>query len=141
MARGLRRLQSVVARLLSSRGCPWIREQTHKSLIPYLREETAELAEALAGGCWHEIEDELGDLLFHIYFHAQIAKKAGRFGLDEIAANQALKLMRRHPHVFTARRFKNKNEVLKHWKTIKSGERELRRRDVARREYLAHRGA
>lgn len=138
MARGLGQLKSVVARLLSPRGCPWVREQTHKSLIPYLREETAELASALAGGRWHEIEDELGDLLFHVYFHAQIAKKAGHFSLDEVAENQALKLMRRHPHVFAARRFKDKNEVLKHWKTIKSGERELRRRDVARRERAHH---
>lgn len=139
MARGLGKLKLVVARLLSPRGCPWDREQTHKSLIPYLCEESIELAEALAGGRWHEIEDELGDLLFHIYFHAQIAEKAGHFSLDEVAESQALKLMRRHPHVFGGtRRFKNGAEVLKHWKAIKSGERELRRRDVARRESARH---
>ena len=134
MARGLAKLQSVVARLLSPKGCPWDREQTHKSLIPYLREESAELAEALAGGRWHEIEDELGDILFHVYFHAKIAEKAGRFDLDKVAESQAVKLMRRHPHVFGGkRRFKNGAEVLKNWKSIKTVERELRRQDVSRR--------
>ncbi|MBI3288483.1 MAG: hypothetical protein HYZ74_03075 [Elusimicrobia bacterium] len=123
-----------MARLLSPKGCPWDREQTHKSLIPYLREESAELEEALAGGRWHEIEDELGDILFHIFFHSKIAEKAGHFNLDDVAGSQALKLMRRHPHVFGGRRqFKDGDEVLKHWKKIKSGERRLRRRDVARR--------
>lgn len=139
MARGLAKLQAVVARLLSAQGCPWDREQTHKSLIPYLREESAELAEALAGGRWHEIEDELGDILFHVYFHAKIAEKAGQFNLDKVAESQAVKLMRRHPHVFGGKRqFKNGAEVLKNWKSIKSVERELRRRDVARRNAARH---
>ncbi|OGR47240.1 MAG: hypothetical protein A2X37_04525 [Elusimicrobia bacterium GWA2_66_18] len=135
MARGLGRLKAVVGRLLSPRGCPWDREQTHKSLIPYLREEAKELEVALTGGRWHEIEDELGDLLFHIFFHSMIAQKEGHFDLDAVAESQALKLMRRHPHVFgRTRRFKDGSDVRKHWKEIKTGERELRRRDVARLE-------
>lgn len=134
MARGLRKLEAVVARLLSPRGCPWDREQTHKSLIPYLREESRELADALKGGRWHEIEDELGDLLFHIYFHSMIAQKAGHFSLHDVAESQAKKLMRRHPHVFGGRRkFKNAKEVRDHWDEIKSRERALRAREVEAR--------
>jgi uncharacterized protein YabN with tetrapyrrole methylase and pyrophosphatase domain len=105
---------------------------THKSLIPYLREESAELADALRGGRWHEIEDELGDLLFHVFFHARLG--SGRFNLNTIAESQANKLMRRHPHVFgRTRTFKDSKEVLANWKTIKAGERALRAKEVAAR--------
>jgi tetrapyrrole methylase family protein/MazG family protein len=132
MARGIKKLDGVVAKLLGPKGCPWDREQTHKSLIPYLKEESAELADALAGGRWHEIEDELGDLLFHILFHARLGKK--RFNFDTIAESQAAKLMRRHPHVFgRTRAFKDSKEVLANWKTIKAGERALRAKEVAAR--------
>jgi uncharacterized protein YabN with tetrapyrrole methylase and pyrophosphatase domain len=132
MAKGIRKLDAVVARLLGPKGCPWDREQTHKTLIPFLREESAELADALAGGRWHEIEDELGDLLFHILFHARLGKK--RFDLGTIAESQAKKLMRRHPHVFgRTRRFRNSKEVLANWKSIKAGERALREKEVASR--------
>src|SRR3989338_4847657 len=132
MAKGIRNLAAVVAKLLGPKGCPWDREQTHKSLIPFLREESAELADALAGGRWHEIEDELGDILFHVLFLARLGKK--RFDLDTVAESQAKKLMRRHPHVFgRTRTFKSSKEVLKNWKTIKAQERKLRAREVAAR--------
>jgi uncharacterized protein YabN with tetrapyrrole methylase and pyrophosphatase domain len=134
MSRGIRALDAVVAKLLGPGGCPWDREQTHESLIPYLREEAKELEVALAGGRWHEIEDELGDLLFHILFHARLGAKARRFDLDTVAESQAKKLMRRHPHVFgRTRKFKDSKEVLANWKEIKSGERKLRAQEVAAR--------
>ncbi len=134
MAKGIRKLDAVVAKLLGSRGCPWDREQTHKSLIPYLQEETAELAAALKGGRWHEIEDELGDLLFHILFHSRIGARSGRFNLDTVAESQAIKLMRRHPHVFgRTRQFRDSKEVLANWKTIKAAERILRAKEVIAR--------
>ena len=127
-------LKAVVAKLLSPAGCPWDRKQTHRSLIPYLREESEELAVALRRGRWHEIEDELGDILFHVMFHAMIAEKAGLFSLEDVVRSQALKLKRRHPHVFARdRKFKNAAEVLRHWKEIKSKERALRDIDVAKR--------
>ncbi len=132
MAKGIRRLDAVVAKLLGPKGCPWDREQTHKTLIPFLREESAELADALAGGRWHEIEDELGDILFHVLFLARLGKK--RFDLDTVAESQAKKLIRRHPHVFgRTRTFKNSKEVLANWKSIKAGERALREKEVAAR--------
>jgi len=137
MRSGLKSLRLVVDRLLSEKGCPWDLEQTHKSLIPYLREESKELEKALARGRWHEIEDELGDLLFHIFFHSKIAEKAGHFDIDEMAQSQALKLIRRHPHVFgRTRLFKNGGEVARNWKKIKTAERALRRKDVSRRKAL-----
>jgi NTP pyrophosphatase (non-canonical NTP hydrolase) len=99
MARGLKKLETVVARLLSPSGCPWDRAQTHKTLVPYLREESKELADAIKGGRWHEIEDELGDLLFHIFFHSKIAEKAGNFSMDDVAESQASPRVRAHPQV------------------------------------------
>lgn len=135
MARGLEKLEAVVARLLSPRGCPWDRAQTHETLVPYLREESKELADAIKGGRWHEIEDELGDLLFHIFFHSKIAEKAGHFSMNDVAQAQARKLMRRHPHVFgRTRKFKDEKDVRRHWDEIKSVERALRAKEVAARQ-------
>ena len=135
MAKALEQLKSVVARLRSPKGCPWDRKQTHESLIPYLREESAELAEALKGGRWHEMEDELGDILFHVILHAKIAEEKGWFTFEDVAKAQAVKLMRRHPHVFARdRKFGTAAEVVEHWKEIKSTERALRDSDVAKRK-------
>jgi tetrapyrrole methylase family protein/MazG family protein/ATP diphosphatase len=132
MAKGIRKLDAVVAKLLGPKGCPWDREQTHKTLIPFLREESEELAVALKRGHWHEIEDELGDVLFQVLFHARLGKK--RFDLGSIAESQAKKLMRRHPHVFgRTRSFRNAEEVLANWKAIKAAERALRVKEVAAR--------
>ena len=133
MARGLDQLKSVVARLRSPKGCPWDRKQTHRTLIPYLREEAEELEVALRRGRWHEMEDELGDILFHVMLHAKIAEENGHFSLEDVARSQALKLMRRHPHVFGDRRFKTAAEVLRHWQEVKTEERRLWDRDVSRR--------
>ncbi|MDE2141025.1 MAG: hypothetical protein KGL74_14135 [Elusimicrobia bacterium] len=134
MAKALKELKDVVARLRAPDGCPWDRKQTHRSLIPFLREESEELAVALKRGRWAEMEDELGDILFHVMLHAKIAEENGHFTLEDVARSQALKLRRRHPHVFARdRKFKTAQEVLAHWKSIKSEERALRDRDVAKR--------
>jgi uncharacterized protein YabN with tetrapyrrole methylase and pyrophosphatase domain len=134
MSKALDELKAVVSKLRAPRGCPWDRQQTHRSLIPFLREESEELAVALKRGRWHEMEDELGDILFHVMLHAKIAEEKGLFTLEDIARSQALKLRRRHPHVFARdRRFKTADEVLAHWKSIKSEERVQRDRDVAKR--------
>ena len=129
----LRKLAEVVAFLRGPKGCPWDRKQTHLSLIRYLREEAKELEKALKKGNWHEIEDELGDLLLNVMLHAQIESEKGRFDIDDVARSQALKLRRRHPHVFGAAKFRTADEVLRHWGTIKKGERALRDADVRRR--------
>jgi tetrapyrrole methylase family protein/MazG family protein len=135
MAKALGELKAVVARLRSPSGCPWDRKQTHRSLIPFVREESAELAVALKRGRWHEIEDELGDILFHVMLLSRVAEEKGWFTLEDVARSQALKLKRRHPHVFARdRTFDTAEEVLRHWKEIKSGERVLRARDVSARK-------
>lgn len=100
----LLRLAEVMHRLRAD--CPWDAEQTHRSLVPYLVEETFEVVEALetvagdteAGDV--QLREELGDLLFQVYFHAEIAAERGAFDLDDVAAGIADKLVRRHPHVF-----------------------------------------
>ena len=93
-------LQEVMARLRAPDGCPWDREQTHASLRKYLLEETYETLEALDAGDVAALEEELGDLLLQIVFHAQVADEAGEFDLGDVVAGIVAKLIRRHPHVF-----------------------------------------
>lgn len=97
----LSRLAEVMATL--RRRCPWDAEQTHRSLVQYLVEETGELVEAIETGDQDHLVEELGDLLLQVYFHAQIASESpAGFDLDDVAAGVADKLIRRHPHVFAA---------------------------------------
>lgn len=137
-AKQLDSLVKLVAHLRSPKGCPWDRKQTHVSLIRYLREESRELERALRRGRWHEIEDELGDLLLNVLLHAQIAREQGRFDIEDVARSQVLKLKRRHPHVFQTAgrnrpRYRTPGDVKRNWHWIKSRERKLRDADVARR--------
>lgn len=81
-------------------GCPWDREQTSASLIPFTIEEAYEVADAIDRGAMDDLRDELGDLLFQVVFHAQIAAEGGDFDLAAVARGLAAKLVRRHPHVF-----------------------------------------
>lgn len=127
------KLVSVVARLRGPGGCPWDRAQTHVSLIKYLREEALEVEQALKRGRWHEIEDELGDLLLQVLLHCELEREKGRFSIEDVAKAQRLKLVRRHPHVFGDAHYKTAEDVLRDWKKIKRGERKLRRRDLAAR--------
>lgn len=133
---GLRRLGQLirlVAKLRSASGCPWDRKQTHRSLIPYLREEARELEQALKSGRWHRIEDELGDLLLQILLHAQIEAERGSFTMQDVAKSQYLKLRRRHPHVFGHKRLKTAGDVLLNWDKVKERERRHWKTDVRRR--------
>lgn len=129
----LDRLAALVAKLRGPKGCPWDRKQTSLSLLKYLREEAAEVEQAVKRGRWHEIEDELGDLLLNVFLQAQIAAEQGRFDIQDVARAQFLKLRRRHPHVFGRKVFKTAGEVKRHWREIKSAERLQRERDLSRR--------
>lgn len=97
----LREAVAVMDRLYSPGGCPWDREQTHESLVHYLLEEAHELAEAIETGDRAGMREELGDLLLQVLFHARIASEEPEpFTVDDVAADLAAKLVRRHPHVF-----------------------------------------
>lgn len=98
MTAELDRLGQVMARLRSE--CPWDREQTHRSLVTYLVEETGEVVDAIEAGDDTDLQEELGDLLLQVFFHAHIASESGRFGLDDVARGISDKLVARHPHVF-----------------------------------------
>jgi MazG family protein len=103
--------------------CPWDRRQTHESLVKNLIEETYELAEAIASGSEGELEDELGDLLLQVLFHANIARQAGAFDIEDVAEALRQKLVRRHPHVFGDVEVETAEQVTANWEQIKREER------------------
>lgn len=114
---------TIIARLLGPKGCPWDREQTHRSLRKDLLGETHEVLEAIDQGQTDELAEELGDLLLQILLHAEIGRQAGEFSLDDVYHHLATKLIRRHPHVFGSETAETSTEVLKAWDAIKVAER------------------
>jgi tetrapyrrole methylase family protein/MazG family protein len=112
----------VQARLRAPDGCPWDREQTHRSLARHLLEETHELLEAIDAGDEDAMRDELGDLLLQVTFHAQIAAEDGRFDIDDVAEGLVAKLVHRHPHVFGDVAVAGADEVLVNWEKLKAEE-------------------
>jgi ATP diphosphatase len=95
-------LLAVMERLRAADGCPWDREQTFATIAPYTIEEAYEVADAIERGDVAHLKEELGDLLFQVVFHAQIAREAGAFDFEAVASAICDKLVRRHPHVFAA---------------------------------------
>ena len=120
----MERLLEVMARLRGEGGCPWDREQDHRSLLPYLIEEAYELIEAVEEGSSAEIREELGDVLLQVVFHSRIAEERGEFSFQEVAAGLAEKLVSRHPHVFGGEPLETAGEVHRSWQARK---RESRR--------------
>lgn len=119
------RLLAVMARLRDpSRGCPWDRAQDFASIAPYTIEEAYEVADAIARGDWGDLKRELGDLLFQVVFHAQMAAEAGHFDFEDVANAIADKMERRHPHVFGEAAVGNAAAESVAWETHKARERE-----------------
>ncbi len=112
----------IAERLRAPDGCPWDREQTHASLRPHLLEEAHEALAALDAGDPERLRDELGDLLFQIAIHAQLAAEAGTFDAGAVARGIAEKLVRRHPHVFKGSAIAA-GDLLLQWERIKREER------------------
>ena len=112
----------IAERLRAPDGCPWDRDQTHASLRPHLLEEAYETLEALDSGDLDHLRDELGDLLFQIAIHAQLAHEEGAFDISDVARRLGEKLVRRHPHVFAATEISG--DLLAQWERIKREERE-----------------
>lgn len=113
----------IAERLRAPDGCPWDREQTHASLRPHLLEEAYEALEALDRGDLETLRDELGDLLFQIAIHAQLASEAGAFDMADVSRSIGEKLVRRHPHVFAGSSLEGK-DLLVQWEQIKRDEKE-----------------
>ncbi|NUM48535.1 MAG: nucleoside triphosphate pyrophosphohydrolase, partial [Anaerolineales bacterium] len=115
--------QEVVARLRAPDGCPWDRKQTHHSLRPYLIEEAYEALDALDAEEPTKLAEEMGDLLFQIVIHAQIAAEEGEFTMADVVRGISTKLIRRHPHVFGDVKVDGVDGVLVNWEKLKAEER------------------
>jgi nucleoside triphosphate diphosphatase len=100
MSARLTELLAIMARLRSADGCPWDRQQSFASIAPYTIEEAYEVADAIERGDFGGLKDELGDLLFQVVFHSQMASESGQFDFEAVAGAICDKLTRRHPHVF-----------------------------------------
>lgn len=115
-----------MAKLRAPGGCPWDREQTHASLLKYLKEESEEVVQAVRKEDWENLKEELGDVLLQILFHSQIASERKAFDINDVLALLKHKLVRRHPHVFDKKNHSNiktADDVRREWKQIKAKEK------------------
>jgi len=116
-------LKKLMSLLCGPDGCPWDREQTHESIRRNMLEEAYETADAIDDNDTQNLIEELGDVLMQVVFHADIAERADRFTLDDIADATCKKLIRRHPHVFGDVKAKNGKESIVFWEDIKREEK------------------
>jgi MazG family protein len=124
---GIDLLLATTARLRAPDGCPWDREQTHRSICDCLVEEVAELVQAIDRNDDANLREELGDLLFHVAMHAQMAAEAGKFTFDDVAREVNEKMVRRHPHVFgDGAKLGSADAVVTQWEQIKLKEKGAR---------------
>lgn len=121
---GIDLLLATTARLRAPDGCPWDREQTHRTICDCLVEEVAELVQAIDRDDVANLREELGDLLFHVAMHAQMAAEAGQFTFDDVAREVNEKMVRRHPHVFgDGVKLGSSDAVVTQWEQIKLKEK------------------
>ncbi|MGP1273950.1 MAG: nucleoside triphosphate pyrophosphohydrolase [Caulobacterales bacterium] len=126
----LERLLAIMARLRDPQtGCPWDVEQDFASIAPYTIEEAYEVADAIQRADMADLRSELGDLLFQVVFHSQMASEAGHFTFDDVAAAIAEKMERRHPHVFAGAETRNAEAQTRAWEAQKAAERAARHPD------------
>jgi tetrapyrrole methylase family protein / MazG family protein len=119
-------LIEIMARLRM--GCPWDREQTHRTLVPYLIEETYEVVDAIEGDDLDSLCEELGDLLLQIVFHSQLATETGKFSVADVVDALSNKMVRRHPHVFGDAVIEDVDAQWRSWEQLKSQEKRGRER-------------
>ncbi len=125
----LRQIQSLVElvqHLRGPEGCPWDKEQTHLSLTQYAIEETFEMIEALEQGDDQKTKEELGDVLFQVILHSQLAAERQAFDFADVIETLNKKLVRRHPHVFADVKLQKTEDVIREWEEIKKKEKALR---------------
>jgi uncharacterized protein YabN with tetrapyrrole methylase and pyrophosphatase domain len=116
-------LLKIMARLRSPTGCPWDREQDHRTLRWHAVEEVYELVDAIEAGDDHEMAEELGDLLLQVVFHCQLGEERGAFDFEKVARLISDKLIRRHPHVFGNLKVMDVDQVWTNWEKIKRAEK------------------
>ncbi len=117
------RLVELMQRLLSPDGCPWDQEQTFATLRKYVLEEACEVIDAIDSGDRAALCEELGDLLLQVVFQAELARREGSFGIDDVVAAIVDKLVHRHPHVFGGVAARDSDEVLRNWEKLKAQEK------------------
>ena len=117
-------LEMIMEVLRSEQGCPWDREQDHHSIRSSLIEETYEVIEAIDTESTELLQEELGDLLFQIIFHATLEQEQEHFKMADVIHGIAAKMVHRHPHVFATVKVRDSNEVLANWETIKTEEKQ-----------------
>lgn len=123
------RLVEIMRRLLAPGGCPWDRQQTHKSLKPYLIEEAYEVIESIDAENPRELKEELGDLMLQIVFHAELARLDGKFDIADVLESICQKMIHRHPHVFGEEAWDTPEEVLRNWECLKQSEKEQKQEE------------
>lgn len=116
-------LMQIVKDLRGPDGCPWDKEQTHESLAPFAVEEIFEMIDALESKNDPHLKEELGDVLFQVALHCQLAQERGAFHYSDVLQTLNEKLVRRHPHVFSDIQVKNIDEVWANWEKIKKAEK------------------
>ena len=117
------KLLRIVEKLRGPNGCPWDKEQTSSSLLPYFLEETYEVIESIDQSNWENLKEELGDVILHVALQAQISKEEGRFTIFDTLVDINKKLVRRHPHVFGEEKSDIASHVKKNWEAIKHEEK------------------
>jgi len=132
------KLVEIMATLRGPNGCPWDKQQDFNSLKPMLVEEVYEVLETIENTDFDGLSEELGDLLLHVVFPAQLAKEAGKFDINTIIDKISDKLVRRHPHVFGTDSATTPEEVIKNWEAIKAQEKaeKLKNRTPEQRSLL-----
>jgi MazG family protein len=116
-------LIALIQRLRGDTGCPWDRKQTAESMAPHLTEEAYELVDAVFAGSPRAVREELGDVLFQIFFIAHLYHESGTFSIEDVTADIVAKMIRRHPHVFASGRAGDDQAVKAQWDRIKTEER------------------
>ena len=117
------KLLEIVEKLRGPNGCPWDKEQTSASLLPYFLEETYEVIESIDQSNWENLKEELGDVILHVALQAQISKEEGRFTIFDTLVNINKKLVHRHPHVFGDEKADIASHAKKNWEAIKHEEK------------------
>lgn len=127
MKKSIEDLLNTVAKLRAPDGCPWDKEQNHKTLKRYLIEETYETIDAIDKDDLKALQEELGDVLLQVALHAQIASENNHFNFDDVAKSINEKMISRHPHVFSDTIANNVDDVLKNWEALKKKEKPSRK--------------